>query len=121
MNIRYLVLIGLIMVGLAACGNNAGNANSASGSDSGQTTVGISQAADNDYDGLIKELKQISKKLSELSPKAQGGDMTAAQQVSDLGMRSLTITTTLMEANTNGKLSQAQLDAWAQANDPNSP
>jgi hypothetical protein len=59
--------------------------------------------------------------LSELSPKALDGDMTAAQQVSDLGMRSLTITTTLMEASTNGKLSQAQLDAWAQANDPNSP
>lgn len=101
----------LFLATLVACGNS----DSATGS---ATQGGGQQAAADDYDGLIKELTQLNKKVIELAPKAQAGDLAAAGQVSDLSMRVLTISNTLMEASQAGKLSEAQLSAWAKSSDP---
>ncbi len=114
----YLKIIAwsLFFATLVACGNNASDTNNSGASGS---STGVQQAAADDYDGLIKELTQLNKKVNELAPKATAGDVSAAQQMSDLGMRALSITTSLMEASSAGKLSQAQMEAWAKSSDPN--
>lgn len=112
-NLRAVLGVVALAMVLAACGNNAGGTGQTQG---GDTPAGIPQAAEGDYDGMIRELTAINKRLVELMPKVNAGDTAAAAEVSDLGARSLTIQTALAEANTSGKLSQAQIDAWAQAN-----
>lgn len=113
-NLRAMFGVVALALALAACGNAGGGTGQTPGV--GDAAAGIPQAAEGDYDGMIRELTAINKRLAELMPKVNAGDIAASSEVSDLGVRSLTIQAALIEASTSGKLSQVQMDAWAQAN-----
>ncbi|GEM_PF-4051304 len=74
-------------------------------------STGIARAADGDIDGLIVEYGQIVKSLGTLTEKAAAGDLAAATEASNYGMRMLEITTALSTAT----LTTEQTTKYAEA------
>ena len=104
--LRNLGLALAAFVLIASCGNNAAPAGDAM--DSGTS---ITRAADGDIDGMIVEYGQITAKIKELSDKAANGDVAAATEAANYGMRLAELSTALGSASLTEEQSMKLVEA----------